>query len=175
MLPEALLNTELTRCPNELIAAIEANETMIRRRAYSVRSWPFSSCHSVTKRFFIGLHPFRTKKSFWETMPLGPPFAVAEPEELLRTYTLYCSPHVLFAMVLRYGITNLLFTFFSYILQQFPSGRAHVAFLGVWELLRVDSAGRIHHDKMRRDGCATRDSTAIFGQLLGLAPETLLT
>jgi hypothetical protein len=62
MLLEALLNTELTTWPTALIAAIEANETIIRRRAYSVRSWPFSSCHRLTKRFFIVLLPSRTEK-----------------------------------------------------------------------------------------------------------------
>jgi hypothetical protein len=61
MLLEVLLNTELTRFPNELIAAIEANETIIRRRAYSARSWPFSSCHSLIKSFFIEFLPSRAR------------------------------------------------------------------------------------------------------------------
>ena len=75
-------------------------------------------------------------------MPLSPPSAVAEPEEGFRAYTLYSAPHMPFAIVLKYGITTLLFTICFQNLQQFPSGAVNVLLLAMSALPPLMERGR---------------------------------
>ena len=53
----ALENTLLSADARVFIVAIAASATNTSRRPYSVKSWPSSSFHSLTKRFFICLFP----------------------------------------------------------------------------------------------------------------------